>query len=336
MSLDWTLGLALLAIFAYLIYSITYLESGAWKRQRARLLGLGSDVGLSPNPSSTLTGTLEGLSFSIGLTKYQGSKSKGYKLRAELAAPQWDGVVVNHEGMLSGAQRWAGQREVWLGDPEVDACFWLEGQEEILRRLFTSPTREGLLRTLPEIPDGVLKDGKISSELVVLTPFFVAGQASAMLDHFGLLAAALQGRGPTEPLPKGFVVGRKLRAFARATLWILAPLFLLAWAVPGPAGLTAQLMLGLGLGLTFLALAGHQTVRLLLQVYYAFLTVALGLLSALGLGMLAYDDQANLSEVMAIVLFGLVLMGLCWSARHYMRALDLTGINAPPEHPPSF
>lgn len=334
------LALLLLALasLSYLGYSISYLESGAWKRQRRRLGEIGAEMGLTPveAAAATVTGRLEGLPFSVGLYKYQGSRTKGYQLRAELKATQWSGVVVDHEGLFSGAQRWAGQREIWLGDREVDACFWLEGQQDTLRRLFTSPTREGLLRELPEIPGGSLKDGKVTCELVVLTPFFLARRVSQILQRFQRLAAALQGSGPVQLLPEGFVVGRKLRRFAGASLGILAPLFLLSVALPGPAGLAAQAVSGLGLGLSALALAGRQTVRLLLQAYYAFLTVGLSLLTVLAASTLVWDQQARLSEVLAAVLFGLVLTGLCWSARHYMRALDLSGVNAPPEQPPTF
>ena len=335
MEMKLVLVVGALCSFAYLVYSVYYLESGAWKRQRRRLVKHGVERGLTPlsAQASTLTGTLDGLPFRIGLAKYRGSKTEGYKLRAELSVPHYSGVTVNQESVLSGAQRLTGEREATLGDREVDACFWLEGPEDTLRRLFTSPAREALLRALPEIPDGSLREGKISGELVMLTPFFVERNFLAMMVNFQLLAAALQGHGSVDPLPEGFVVGRKLRKFARTSLWFIVPLGLLAIALPGSIGLAAQAIMAIGLALTLLALTGRQTSRVLLQAYYAFLTIALAALVLVGGSVSLFNGQAELKNLAAAAVLCLVLMGLCWSARHYMRALDLTGVTSHQENP---
>jgi hypothetical protein len=338
-EMELALWLGGLGGLAYWVYSTYNLESGAWKRRRRALVDHAVAQGLTPlsAESSVLTGSLGGLPFRIGVSKHRGPKSQCYRLSGELAVPNWSGVTVLPEGLLTGAQRLTGNKEVVLKDCEVDACFWLEGQEDTLRRLFTPPLRQAFLRSLSELPNGELRQGTITAELVLLTPFFLNRHFLTMLERFQWLAAAYQGQDCVGPLPDGFVVGRRLRRFALTSLGFLGPLGLLSLALPLTIGMVAQLILAIGLGLTLLALTGRQMARLLLQAYYAFLTIVFALL-ALGAANAFFQGQMELKNLGAALLSCLVLMGLCWSARHYMKALDLTGVTAAKENPrtPNF
>lgn len=334
MQLELIFVLGGLTAFGYLIYSIYYLDSGPWKRQCRWIIERGVESGLTPNPERAfLKGELEGLEFELGLVRYRGSKTEGYKLRGKLRCPGWEGVEVNQEDIISGVHRMRGEREVKLEDREVDACFWLEGDQNTLRRLFTSPLREAMLRALPELPGGVLRGGQISSEQILLTPFFVRKNFLAMLGSFRLLALALQGRGQVQPLPEGYVVRRKLRKFARTSLLFQVPLLLVSLGMPTAAGQVARIVLALGLGLTLLALSGRQSVRVLLQAYYAFLTVALTTMILVGGGRSLAGGSDQVGSILSAMFLGLIVAALCWSARHYLRALDLTGITTRQEQP---
>lgn len=332
--MDYALTVGLLGgigVPAYLFYSVFALDSGAWKRVKRRLLDVAAEQGLSSVSQAAAEGTLEGLQFRLALGRRRGTKSETYVLRGTLDVEGWTSVKVQPESVLSGAQRLMGERESVLSDPELDACFWMEGQPEELRRLFSSPIREAMLLAFPELPAPTLAGGKITSELFLLTPFFVNGRLRSMIAAFRVLAGAFAGKAASLQARPGLAIRRKLRRFSLTSLALFGPACLVAQAMPGDRVMALQAIFLLGLALSTFGITGRQTARTLLQAYYAFLTLLFPvLLLAHLVGILGPPAS---SRTLGVLLGGGVLTSIFWSARHYLRALDTTGVVTATETP---
>lgn len=324
-------GVSGLVLFFGLIYLGEAHEAKPWVTTRARLMELAQEYGLEIEPSGTRArGELEGLSFSLGVTSLRRGKSKIVNLWAKLEVPDCPpSMELREEDLLSGVGRTFGTEELSLGDPEFDAAFEIGGSSvDEVKQFLTPGNRGGLLRYMPRLPQAHLKLGVISSEKSFSTPFFMEGHAQNMLENYRLLATALQGRG--EPLEEGASSGlieRKLRRFAGWTLWVWFLLFLLTLTDRANDGSALQALLLLGTVLTAATFSASEISRVILQGFYAFMS--LSILGLIGLGFVDGLEIYNVpwlrlvdDEYIAFFLFNTVFMFGFWGARNYLRTLD--------------
>ena len=283
-----------------------------------------------------LSKALEGFPVTFELQRV--STGKGYYdcFEATLKLPVSPCVYsLRTEGLLSGLSRVARAREATLGDENFDHAFWVVTDDiEQLRAYLTPARRTVLIYALPDRSTS-LSDNKVSVEKRYFHPFYGQEIFKRTLHRFETVARIFAG---DETVPEAVskaatsVAARKVKKFVPwAVVWSLAaPSFLwsllrdfsnAAFANPyldlsklGPA------LSLLGVASALFALSGYQMARLLLQSYFAFLSLAALLLPPVALIFLEIPGDFGMK--CTFVMGGLILAILTWGVRHYLRSLE--------------
>jgi hypothetical protein len=332
-------GLSLSALGCFVLWLVfwafhcAFHKAYLWRSKRAEIWSFASELGfLIDEEAWSATGTLEGLPFSMGFRTVRRGKSQSMNFWASLTiGPTPEGMELTNEDILSGAMRVFGSDELNLGDPEFDAAFWICGNNvEEVREYLTPERRLGLLLGMSELHGGKLKGERINSSRDFDTPLKIVSHYQSMLKHFRLLAQAYSGKVIEAPVGSTGVVFRKVRRFARFSLGMLSFLCLVTWPAPGNAGDVITGGLLVGVGFSCLAMMPNETGRVLLQSYYAFLTVVIVCLFAWAITG-QFQPLQEVSEYLGITMVSSVLFVFSWGSRHYLKTLDQTGVKAPEE-----
>ncbi len=265
--------------------------------------------------------TVHGLPVRWELTMVSQGKSNYYKLLSHVVLPSApEGLVIKNEGIATGFYRIGNQKEQTIDDPDFDAAFWIEAANRPQLEYLTPLRRRTMLCGMTRNPGWTLANRKLINERWFISSLFGRSTYAAIWADLELLVDGLEGTGERVPEKAPDVVASKVRKFVPATMVVLA--LTLPYSLSMPGLLPAAMRWGALIGLTFslLALTGGEAGRVLLQGYYAFLSLtALALAGALALGYLGTFKKSDDLVVSVVAMLG---FSLCfWAARHYLKSL---------------
>jgi hypothetical protein len=312
-------------------------EGAFWSGRKRAFERFARDQGLrvdSKEDCSTARGELEGHSFEMSLA-FRSGKEAHYQLKTSLSLRDCPlDLKLSKEGLITGLKRTVGREEFILGDEEVDTAFWIQaaGPEEA-RNYIVSPRREALLRFLTRLPWGGLTAGKITSTKTLWLPLF--GERLFRKTHrcMALLADGLCGKGRlmAELPPERFsVLQRVLMRSIPGTLITMIFLLIFGSQTPEMAGEVIKGSAWVGIMIASLAFISGRVGRLLLQGYYAFLTIAIGIFTLLFSFKIAQFPVSD-DDRWITILMSLIAAFLCWAMRHYLRGLVPVRKSSPEE-----
>lgn len=307
-------------------------NASSWRRGRERFLATAENLGFEVSPEDcTATKQVEGLPLTVGIkVTRNGTNSIVMSAQAPLSEVP-SGLSVSHEMSVWGGSRALGADERTTGDPEFDAVFWLQcDDEEHLQRYLTLPRREAFLRWIEQVPTVRLTEQGFVARREFMTPLKMTDSTfRAFLSGLEGLVREYQGGEPGEVRPRASAVGAMQRRFARSTMFVW--LFFLLGSVAVPVFDVASNLIRASSGLMVLLTYGLyrdvQGSRVLLQGAYAFLALA-----SFGVLVLGFMEAADLLSWRFLrlkdddlVVFGplgsLTTLWL-WGRRHRLKALD--------------
>lgn len=338
MKLEWEpvvfLGLlgSGLGWMTWALFISEFPNASPWRRGRKRFLDSAEELGFDVSRENcTATKDVDGVLLTVGI-KVVRDKSNSIVMSAQLPLPEVpSGMMVAQEMSVWGGSRALGAKERTTGDPEFDAVFWLQcDDEEQLRGYLTLPRREALLRWTDQVPTARLTEQGIVAERIFFTPGKMKEATfGPFLSGLEGLVREFQGGEPGEEKPRGSAVGEMQRRFARNTMFIWLFWLLGSVAVPSFDIVTNLIRVSSGLMvlLTFGLYRDVQGSRVLLQGVYAFLSLV-----SCGVLVLGLLESAELlswrflrleeSQVVVFAIIGSLTTLWLWGRRHRLKALD--------------
>lgn len=320
---------------AWALWISEFPNAGVWRARRELLMDLSERMGLEVERANCVAqGLLEGHAFRVGVKTVRGSKSTSIILWGELTVEGCpSSLTLSEESILDGLSRAFGAKEQTIGDAQFDGVFFIKSDNIDETRAFLTPLiRNALAQGLPRLR-ARLEKGTVVSETTLMTPLRMGSAIRELLLGYQHLALALNGQGPlAEEKTRVDPIQRKLRRFASRSLLVWMPVFLLSLftltsSEPTAAERCLQVGAPLGLLLTASVYRGHEVARVFLQGFYAFATLASGLVLLAGvLESAEVHDSSYLhlhdTDVIGFTLFWAPLTLFFWGARHYLKVLD--------------
>jgi hypothetical protein len=283
-----------------------------------------------------LSKTLDGFPVTFELQRVASGKGHCDLFKATLKLPACPcHYSLRAEGLLSGFSRVARAREATFGDENFDHAFWL-ATDDIgqLRDYLTPARRAGLIYAIQDRSTS-LSDNTISVEKRYGHPFYGHRIFKRTLDRLEAVARIFAG---DETVPEVVsraatsVAARKVSKFVPwAVVWsLVVPSFLWSLLRDFSSAAFASRYLDLpslgpmlsllGVASALFALSGLQIARLLLQSYFAFLS-----LTALLMPLVAttfWPNSGDFGTKFFFITAGLITAVLTWGVRHYLKSLE--------------
>ena len=323
-----TLLVTTFSSIAFFVYHSAFHNTFLWRRGKNEAFLRAGELGLILDENGRLvSGTLSGLPFHCGFRSVKSGKTKHVEVWGRLEIGETpEALEISCEDVLSGVFRAFGSEELNLEDPEFDAAFWITGADvEKIKEFLTPSIRRGMLLGMSELPNAKLKNGQITSYRTAFTPLGLVTRFQRMLLQFSLLAKTFSGdEQEHSDFESTGVVTKKVRRFARFSLVVFTFSCLVTSPVSGNLGLLLAAGFALGVLFSILAMSSGETGRVLLQSYYAFVTLVI-----IAATCVALTKPSESSEVIAVGICGAVAGVFTWGGRHYLKTLDQTGLKQP-------
>lgn len=295
------------------------------RRQLARLM---DNEGFTLVENNHYRRVLHGLTIDFRLTREKSGDMRTDCVKATLTLPK-SGIRyrLRREGLAWGILRTVGQGEVQLEDENFDQAFWIECEDKDKLSEYLQPQHRAALIHVFQDDPGTLEADKIRLSRSFMHPFYGRRYFGRLANR--LVEAAEIFAGVAEPsqacLKAAKSVARvKTRKFVPWSLLfsvgIPALLSVLASAT-GRASDIFQLICVIGLCVSFSALLGLNSTRLILQSYFAFLAVTAVAVPFVALATKSlYGDWRSYS---AIFVGSFLLALLSWGVRHFLKSQEV-------------